>query len=359
MKLVKTHREPYDAEVAEEICMRVRRGLRLDQLDSQPDLPDWGVISDWLDERPEFEEAVDRAEMIHTRLLAAQVQTLADELIPQSDRKPTPAEHNARTRLRIEVRRSTMAQCNPEKYGGPYAARAAAEARMAAEDDDDEPGDDGPDEGHVINYNIESDYQGEAFADHALVKAAVNAALADGTIATATATVTGRPVRLAAFATPDGGVDEVEVGRDIQTRLMSVYIRSGSAPAEQWPADTVHDPELLAYLLARTEAPRKVTGRDMAIDLIEEDERAARAGGGPDNDNDNDDGEDDDVRPREPDPAAADEDDPAMPTEQEWIDYLAYMEASITRPGEFAGGLIPRPAGFERSRAWRYRNRGP
>ena len=205
MKLQKTRREPYDPEVAEEICARVRRGLRVDQLDSQPDLPGWGVISDWLEERPEFEEALDRAEKIHTRLLAAQVHTLADELIPESDRKPTPAEHNARTRLRIAVRRFTMAQCNPEKYAGPQAARRAAEARMAAEALDDEDEDDDDDDG--IDHDFARAGQGEAFADHALVKAALNAALDEGTVETASVTVTGRPVKLSRFVGAGGAID--------------------------------------------------------------------------------------------------------------------------------------------------------
>ncbi len=110
MKCMREGSITYTDEMAEEICMRLGEGATLTAICADPDLPSRRTVYRWLDERPGFSAAFDRAR-------ERQADAHADAILAAADLPDdcTSAQVNA-ARLKVDALKWTAAHLRPARY---------------------------------------------------------------------------------------------------------------------------------------------------------------------------------------------------------------------------------------------------
>ena len=116
----------YTPELVAEIVLRISKGEPLRQICRDEHMPNWSVVYDWQNARPELSQRIAHARELGEEAIAQECLEIADnatnDWMEVNGREGETAyklngEHVQRSKLRIETRLKLLAKWNPRKWG--------------------------------------------------------------------------------------------------------------------------------------------------------------------------------------------------------------------------------------------------
>lgn len=112
----------FTQEVADAICARVAEGEMLRPICREEGMPPWRTVYHWIEDQPQFAEAMERARRFGFDAIAEDTLEIADDarndwMTKASGGVEFNAEHVQRSKLRIETRLKVLAKWHPKRYG--------------------------------------------------------------------------------------------------------------------------------------------------------------------------------------------------------------------------------------------------